>query len=154
MEFSSNKQFSVLLWRLDITLNLLTPFSTLPSRNQFLECQSKMLHVKGASKFLSPTLFQSHWWPAGCNFGAAKYNGSLCFQVFGLQGVLQGLRGLCFQDTHAFLDLLNINWHWLMNTETREFFKIKPLPIIYVSFAIIWTWCLLILMCLIFLWYF
>ena len=51
-------------------------------RNQFLECQSKML--KEASKFLLPMLnFQSHWRPVGCNFGAPKNMGGLCFQVLG-----------------------------------------------------------------------
>ena len=50
---------------------------------KFLElCQSKTLKV--ALKFLSPTLnFQSHWRPAGRNFGALKNMGGLCFQVLG-----------------------------------------------------------------------
>ena len=50
---------------------------------KFLElCQSKTLKV--ASKFLSPTLnFQSHWQPAGRNFGALENMGGLCFQVLG-----------------------------------------------------------------------
>ena len=40
--------------------------------------------AKVASKFLSPTLnFQSHWRPAGRNFGALKNMGGLCFQVLG-----------------------------------------------------------------------
>ena len=48
-------------------------------------CQSKTLKV--ASKFLSPTLnFQSHWRPAGRNFGALKIWGVFAFKFWGLKG--------------------------------------------------------------------
>ena len=54
--------------------------------------------AKVASKFLSPTLnFQSHWRPAGRNFGALKNMGGLCFQVLGSLGVLGVLGVFAFK---------------------------------------------------------
>ena len=57
------------------------------------DCKSQIPRVKALKYrevemefFLSSMLnFQSHWWPAGRNFGDPKF---------------WGLRGLCFQDTH------------------------------------------------------
>ena len=77
-------------------------FSILKRKKLLELCQSKTLKV--ASKFLSPMLnFQSHWRPAGHNFGALENMGVL-FSSFGVLGGLKGLRGLwglCFQDTQS-----------------------------------------------------
>ena len=81
------------LWKLKTSEGQGVSFLLEKKNTKFFDLTNSRVPVQEtlnvASNFMSPTLnFQSHWRPAGRNFGAPKNMGGLCFQVLESYGVL------------------------------------------------------------------